>query len=137
MIADKYRNPVIELYDVETFPRITSDGYYAVIITDARWVRPQTNRSNLWVRFEVVEGACKGAWLQRRFYLTEKSVKSISYLCAAVGIKGKLQDPRDLVGKNLTVQVNIKKDQRRGVFIPEPIFFLTLSEMKGGDDEAD
>ena len=137
MKTDKDQSPVIELDDVETFPRITNDGYYTLAMTDAKWVHPQMNRLKLWVKFEVAEGSCKGARLQRGFYLTEKSVKSLSYLCAAVGIKGKLKDPNQLVGKKLVAQVNIRKDSSRAMLIPEPILFLPLSKKWLGHDETD
>jgi hypothetical protein len=131
MTTDKNNIPVIELIDVSDFPRITSDGYYPVVITHAQWEHPKTNRARLWVKFEVRDGPGKGAWLQRRFYQTEKSIRSLSYLCAAVGISGNLNDPRHLIGKELIVLVNLKNHRKRGTLIPEPNLFVPLGETKG------
>ncbi|WP_419656035.1 DUF669 domain-containing protein [Desulfosarcina variabilis] len=135
MKSDETQFPVVELINVATFPRITRDGYYSMVITDAHWEHPKTNRPQLQIKFEVKEGPSKGARLHRRFYMTEKSLRSLSYLCAAVGIFGKLSDPHLLIGKELVALVNLKNGIRKGSPFPEPNQFVPLNSNTGGNRE--
>ena len=110
------------------FPGSSVTVITTVIITHAQWEHPKTNRARLSVQFEVTEEPSKGAWLRRRFYLTEKSVRSLSYLCAAVGITGKLGDPQVLIGKELIALVNLNNRNQKGTFIPEPNQFVPINK---------
>ena len=115
----------IKLPEVHFIQRITYPGYYNVEIKNA-WNKPNMGKPTLWVEFEVIAGKSKGARIRRKFYQTEDGIIPLAYMCSAVGITGKLEEPQLLVGKRLTVLVIMKQNKNTGSFYPEIKLFLAL-----------
>ena len=115
----------IKLPEVHFIQRITHQGYYNVEIKNA-WNKSNKGKPTLLVEFEVIAGKSKDARIRRQFYLTEDGIIPLAYMCSAVGITGKLEEPQLLVGKRLTVLVIMKQNKNTGSFYPEIKLFLAL-----------
>ena len=84
---------------------ITNKGYYQAEIKD--WELKRVGEKQLLVvHFEVCSGKCEGSKLTAGFYIeTPKGIARLSHLCDALGIKGRLENPSQLMGKKVRVRV--------------------------------
>ncbi|MCB2141210.1 DUF669 domain-containing protein [bacterium] len=83
---------------------IVRKGYYIGKIINAK-VQSRDDRCDLKVEFRVIKGKCEGFHLMTVIRDIYRRNYRLSYLCKAAGIGGKLNDPKELIGKIVKLRV--------------------------------
>jgi hypothetical protein len=83
---------------------ISKKGYYIARIIDADF-QLRNGRQSLKVRFAVDRGKHQGFVVTTTFLNDFRSKVRLSYLCSAVGIRGELKSPGQLIGKLVKLRI--------------------------------
>lgn len=105
MVQEENFRP-INLFDTRV---ITTPRY---VVGEVENYKNQTEKLGLC--FKVIKGQSTGFKMYTEFPFTRRGIARLSHLCKAVGIVGKLNDPRELLGKKLKLRVVPEYKHRQG-----------------------